>query len=80
MPVYYACKELTIGRGEKVAAGQPIPSAQSWSHAVLRAHLNLGWIEKRDEDESQPAPVEAAEKPSEPEKKVAKKKTPGSKK
>lgn len=79
--MYYACKELTIGRGEKVAAGQPIPSADSWSHAVLRAHLNIGWIEKRDDEPTavvEPAAAEAA-KP-EPEKKAAKKKTPGSRK
>lgn len=71
--MYYALKDLKIGRGEMVAAGQPIPSASSWSHAVLRAHLNLGWIEERpDSPEAKKAPAvveEPQEKPKQKRKK-----------
>lgn len=83
--MFYALKQLTIGRGVTVAAGQPIPSASSWSYPVLRAHLNLGWIEERAEEPAaekpaEAAPIEAAAKPAEPEKKAPKKKASGSRK
>lgn len=51
MLVYYACKEITLGRGDVVAAGQPVPSASAWPHHILRAHLSNGWLEAREEEE-----------------------------
>lgn len=38
--------------GRKILPGEPVPEAASWQYSVLRAHLNLGWIE--DVKESAP--------------------------
>lgn len=49
--MYVACVPLKVA-GSQVQPGETVPGAEKWQECVIRAHLNLGWMEKRDETPS----------------------------
>lgn len=51
MEVYVARKELDLdGRGKKLARiGEPV-DVSTWAYPTIKAHVDLGWLEKMSEE------------------------------